>query len=67
MNDLETLLFVLATNKPEPNTILTKRPHLPTKAKNHLKKWLFRHTEVSHYFVSFKILSAKSIFNYYLV
>ncbi|CAH0548620.1 unnamed protein product [Brassicogethes aeneus] len=26
-------------------TILTKRPHLPTKAKNHLKKWLFKHTD----------------------
>ncbi|XP_050300441.1 uncharacterized protein LOC126738972 [Anthonomus grandis grandis] len=25
--------------------ILTKRPHLPTKAKNHLKKWLFNHTD----------------------
>ncbi|XP_060533073.1 uncharacterized protein LOC132706034 isoform X2 [Cylas formicarius] len=25
--------------------VLTKRPHLPTKAKNHLKKWLFRHTD----------------------
>ncbi|VEN50910.1 unnamed protein product [Callosobruchus maculatus] len=27
------------------NPILTKRPHLPTKAKNHLKRWLFKHTD----------------------
>ncbi|KAG5893452.1 hypothetical protein JTB14_012169 [Gonioctena quinquepunctata] len=27
------------------SSILTKRPHLPTKAKNHLKRWLFRHTD----------------------
>ncbi|XP_018567447.1 uncharacterized protein LOC108908029 isoform X2 [Anoplophora glabripennis] len=32
-------------NKTEVNPILTKRPHLPTKAKNHLKRWLFRHTD----------------------
>ncbi|KAJ8967011.1 hypothetical protein NQ314_003128 [Rhamnusium bicolor] len=32
-------------NKTEFNPILTKRPHLPTKAKNHLKRWLFRHTD----------------------
>ncbi|CAG9857416.1 unnamed protein product [Phyllotreta striolata] len=25
--------------------IIAKRPHLPTKAKNHLKKWLFKHTD----------------------
>ncbi|CAH1981589.1 unnamed protein product [Acanthoscelides obtectus] len=29
----------------EVNPILTKRPHLPTKAKNHLKRWLFKHTD----------------------
>ncbi|KAJ8916574.1 hypothetical protein NQ315_000218 [Exocentrus adspersus] len=34
-------------NNAELNPILTKRPHLPTKAKNHLKRWLFRHTDVS--------------------
>ncbi|CAG9831966.1 unnamed protein product [Diabrotica balteata] len=33
-----------STQEP-PKNILTKRPHLPTKAKNHLKKWLFRHTD----------------------
>lgn len=27
------------------NSVLTKRPHLPTKAKNHLKRWLFNHTD----------------------
>ncbi|KAF7285529.1 hypothetical protein GWI33_010528 [Rhynchophorus ferrugineus] len=27
------------------NTVLTKRPHLPTRAKNHLKRWLFKHTD----------------------
>ncbi|XP_030761437.1 BEL1-like homeodomain protein 1 isoform X2 [Sitophilus oryzae] len=27
------------------DSVLSKRPHLPAKAKNHLKKWLFRHTE----------------------
>ncbi|KAJ8956378.1 hypothetical protein NQ318_015116 [Aromia moschata] len=32
-------------NETEVNPILTKRPHLPTKAKNHLKRWLFRHTD----------------------
>ncbi|CAG9815048.1 unnamed protein product [Phaedon cochleariae] len=29
----------------QPSSIITKRPHLPAKAKNHLKRWLFRHTE----------------------
>ncbi|KAL1500819.1 hypothetical protein ABEB36_006256 [Hypothenemus hampei] len=26
-------------------SVLAKRPHLPTKAKNHLKRWLFNHTD----------------------
>ncbi|XP_056642876.1 uncharacterized protein LOC130901764 isoform X2 [Diorhabda carinulata] len=34
-----------STQKETTKNILTKRPHLPTKAKNHLKKWLFRHTD----------------------
>ncbi|KAJ8980402.1 hypothetical protein NQ317_009397 [Molorchus minor] len=32
-------------NKVDVNPPLTKRPQLPTKAKNHLKRWLFKHTE----------------------
>ncbi|XP_023018666.2 uncharacterized protein [Leptinotarsa decemlineata] len=35
-----------SSNSTEPtSSILTRRPHLPTKAKNHLKRWLFRHTD----------------------
>ncbi|XP_049824428.1 uncharacterized protein LOC109604079 isoform X2 [Aethina tumida] len=36
----------------EVKAILTKRPHLPTKAKNHLKKWLFKHTDVENWFIN---------------
>ncbi|XP_066262106.1 uncharacterized protein [Euwallacea similis] len=35
----------VATTTPTEPAILTKRPHLPTKAKNHLKRWLFNHTD----------------------
>lgn len=34
-----------ARSAPAEPAILTKRPHLPTKAKNHLKRWLFNHTD----------------------
>ncbi|CAH1107572.1 unnamed protein product [Psylliodes chrysocephalus] len=34
-----------STQQEATKNILTKRPHLPTKAKNHLKKWLFKHTD----------------------